>query len=272
MPLSGPELEDYLQSLEIEDSFDDGESADLQEEIPTAFQDTDADGGIGQLGAHAHAAQRARASILPKTLIPFSANVPEKHRFNLEASFLIAILRANRAFGNPEQGMDWYKEFVDVLMHIGFEPQSQGFIKYRSQGDSFSVARALLEVLRSATMTPDLEGIVEGALDALRRLGKEDDTVKLFEHDFRRYRHTHWQIVPVVEVNGQLAIRTFQFSLETSQRTDSILFAEFESNRAHMSFQAIDWTYIPELFRIVRGTLIRKLGRRLIKYVKHLDI
>ena len=75
---------------------------------------------------------------------------------------LLAQLVAKKKTSDPNQIYAWYNAYFDVLTHIGWVVQDQGFAEYHESSDNFEAHRAILAI--ATTLLGSSSNSVENTL------------------------------------------------------------------------------------------------------------
>lgn len=205
------------------------------------------------------------------SVVAFVAGVSGQNREDVLNSTLLAQLAADNKFNRETQVMDWYAFYTDVLGKVGWVSQGFNWQKYSSKQMSFTMDEAVLEIAEAA-MTGQEELVLVAAMDAMKKLPKEDGRLKLFNYSASSDKEGNFQISVCSEDNGAVAMKTMAFYFSADQSSTDVLFFNFSSASTTLNQATDAQTLNSTVYADVRQAVITKLGDNAKNFVLDLDI
>ncbi|OPC77695.1 hypothetical protein B4N89_35935 [Embleya scabrispora] len=205
------------------------------------------------------------------SLISFVADVSGQARQDVLDSCLLAQLGANAVAPREEEVEKWYQKYKEVLGHCGWTISGQGFDTWDSGTASFKVDKIIFEVL-AALLTQNELAVATKTLDALTKLGEDDEKVRIFETKSSSSHGGNFQIGVCNQTNDSVAMRLGAFYYSVSQSVTNFLWFEFSSSDAHFWQGKRQATLNDRAYAVVRDQIITKLDVRRGQYIRDLEI
>jgi hypothetical protein len=214
--------------------------------------------------ALSHAAVRPRADekegfVDDGSLVSFVSEVSQQAREDVLNSTLLAQLAANKQFDRWKNTTDWYKHYVLVLGKVGWVLQNFNFSEHNAHGASFEVDKVVLAIL-AAVASQNQILIVAETMAALKALGEKDGRVVLFENASSSLGSGNFQISAVNETNGAVAMGIGAFHFSSTQTTTRFLWFKYDSSKSHLFKGAQVGTLNEQVYKVVRQSVLDKLG------------
>ena len=240
-------------------------------DIPTSTEVATARKMPIQPSAMAASIQKPKAFVDGGSLVAFVAGVSGQNREDVLNSTLLAQLAADKAHSREDDVMSWYSFYSNVLGKVGWVTQGYNWEKYTSKKMSFTMDEAVLELAATA-LTGQEELAVGAALDAMRKLPKEDGRIKLFDHSSSSDQAGNFQISVCSEDNGAVAMKTMAFYYDAEQQDTTVLFFNFNSASTTLTQATNAQTLNSQVYANVRDNVVTKLGDKAKSFVLDLDI
>jgi len=205
------------------------------------------------------------------SLVAFVAGVSAQNREDVLKSTLLAQLAADKKHNRENAVMEWYKFYQDVLGNIGWAVQGYIWSDYRSSKMSFTMDEAVVEII-AAAFTGQAELVIAAALDALRKLPKEDGRLQLFHNSSTAGKVANFQISACTETNGTVAMNTAAFYTTASKDITNVLFFSFSSASDSLKKATNGQTLDSTVYGKVRTQILNKLGENAASFVAKLDL
>jgi hypothetical protein len=204
-------------------------------------------------------------------LVSFVAGIGDSNKADVLNSVLLAQLAANKKFDRENDTQGWYKFYREVLENVGWVIQGFDFDKVNTAGGDFTVDKVVLEIL-AAIATGDELAVVQSTINALKSLSDGDDRLVLYESSSHSAQKGNFQISPVTESGGIVAMRILAFYFSTTQNVDRVLFFTYSSASAELYKSSQTINLNKDVYAQVRNDIIIKLGNKAKTFVRNLDI
>jgi hypothetical protein len=207
-----------------------------------------------------------------KTIVSFVADVNASTRADILNSLLLAQLRANKLVPDPDQVMDWYKAYIDVLMELGaWMVEAKGSNVYQMSGALLEVQEAIISLLTEA-FGQDYIGIIKDTLGAIAKLSSSEGRIKAFDRNTRGNEQGVFQMGMAVETNGAVTLKLGSFMISTKDSTTSILFIKFNKDSTLVDYATHQATFSATNYGAIRAKVAANLGLKASQYVDEIEI
>jgi hypothetical protein len=183
------------------------------------------------------ATAQQQAAVVGSGILGFVEGVTPERRQAIVNSALLAQLVARRQVPDAKQVDAWYDVYFDVLAHLGWVIQEQGFAEYRESSDDFTAHKAILQVATALLgPAPTALALVTTTLNALLSMGQDDPWIRIFSRESQSASVARFQ-VGLVEKGADDAFRVglMAFALEASSEITQVLF--FKARSASVTFR-----------------------------------
>lgn len=205
------------------------------------------------------------------SLVSFVAGVSGQSQSDVLNSTLLAQLAADKKFDRFSDPINWYTFYVEVLGEVGWALQGFSFEKYNASTTSFTVDKAVLEIL-GAIATGQEELVIAATLEALKGLSNDDGRLSLWNQSITSDKKSNFQVSVCNETNGVVAMKNAAFYLSSEDASTSVLWFNFSSSRTEFNKAAQPQTLNADVYGQVRQTIIAKLGANAKTFIADLDI
>jgi hypothetical protein len=194
------------------------------------------------------------------SVVSFVSGLSADHQIAVLNSTLLAQLAANKQFDREQSPMDWYKFYRNVLEHLGWVVQEFGFTQYQAAGNTFTMDKAVLEIL-SAIATQNELAAIKGAIDAAKALADGDGRITLFDHSSSKGASGSFQIGVASDAGNAIAMKLGALYFTTQTNVTKVLWFTFSksSTTLNKSSQAI--TLNMPIYDQVKADVEAKLGK-----------
>lgn len=178
-----------------------------------------------------------QAVVVGSGILNFVDGVTPERRQAIVNSALLAQLVARRQVPDTTRVDAWYDAYFDVLAHLGWVIQEQGFADYQQASDDFTAHKAILQVATALLgPSPTALALVTTTLNALLSMGQDDPWIRIFSRESQAASVARFQIV-LVEKGAEDAFRVslMAFALQASSEITQVLF--FKARSASVSFR-----------------------------------
>jgi hypothetical protein len=129
----------------------------------------------------------------------------------------------------------------------------------------------VLKVLAAIATGNDIAIITE-TIEALKALSNKDQRVVLFDHASTKDKKGNFQVSAASETDDVVAMRVGAFYFDTDTTVTSILWFRF-SNSTTTFYKGTQTVVLnDEIYKKIRGDVVKKLGDRASKFVADIDI
>jgi hypothetical protein len=220
---------------------------------------------------------KQQAAVVGSDVISFVTAITPEQRKDLVNASLLAQLVANRKVGDPEdlKGiLEWYKRYFDVLSHLGFVIQSQGFATYTEKAGTFEAHEAIIDIVTAVlgASAPAALPIVLRTLDSLKKLSDDSPWITLFHRESRSAHTARFQVsLADSEPNGSF-LNLFAFGIEAKATITQVLFFKFEQNESTLQHNSSKLTINDTVLTGVRDDITRKIAKFTKDFVAGLEL
>ncbi len=247
-----PDLNDYIRELELAGSA-------------VAFPE------VSQRSIFLESTENSSEAFLSnKSVISFVSDVSGQNRDDVLSSTLLAQLAADAAFPEPENVLQWYGRYEDVLTNIGWVMQNKVESSFKSNKSLFEIQEAILEVLGSAVVGGPQAAIIQSTLNALKSMADKEGMIEIFRRNVTNNNNSHFQVSAVDETNGAVAMGLGGFMLNTTERITRLFGIGFSMDKTELRYRTARCTLNTAMFKTIRDSINEKLGEATQKFIARL--
>ena len=206
-------------------------------------------------------------------LVSFTERLSEPHREDVLNGTLLAQLAADAVADRTKHMDAWYKKYVEVLSHIGWVIQSFSFQQYKMQGESFTISKASLNILKDV-LTAEEFNLIERTIDSL-----QDDDNQHWWHVFRKESSDssdgNFQICPCQQDSSGQVIMTlgaFYFQASASKSDKNWFWSNYSASQMHFFHSTQTCTLNEDVYGRVRYKIRHMLGKSISDYLGGLKL
>ena len=237
------DLKKYISDLELSEGDNSLHFQPIIEEGIDMLEATEGDEGIMNF----------------KSLNSFVAGVSKLRQGDILDSLLLAQRAATKAFPSPDNIMDWYKTYFEVLDKLGWVFENKDFTVFTSKSNLFEIENAILEILSTALTGIQLDILLK-TISAFKALGDGDKRFKAFENNTHSLKKACFQLGVAAEENNTLSIFAFVFMLDTRKKITKIMFFNSEREATDFKYCQTKATLNDDAYNKVREMIKEKLG------------
>jgi hypothetical protein len=171
-------------------------------------------------------------------LFAFEKGVDSEVREAISASALLAQLVANKRASKPDQSLDWFNEYSQVLQNVGWTLQSREWNDYSAKGTALEVNEQIITVMTVA-LGPSAAAlaILESTVRALRAMEPDSSWFTIFNRDAQKASIARFH-VGLVEIGPEndVFVSLIGCLVEAESEITQVLFFKFRN--AHARFRA----------------------------------
>jgi hypothetical protein len=179
-------------------------------------------------------AAKQQAQVVGSGLFSFAQGVTPETRAAISDSALLAQLVANKKTSVEQDPLGWYREYLDVLTHVGWVIQQGSWSDYTADGRSAEVHQTIIDVLKT-TLGPSVAAlaIVQSALDALAAMKSGSPWLTIFNHETQHASLARFQ-VGLVETGptDDVFVSLLGCLIQADREITQVLFLKFGSECA----------------------------------------
>jgi hypothetical protein len=183
-------------------------------------------------------AAKQQAQVVGSGLFSFAQGVTPDTREAISDSALLAQLVANKKTSVEQEPLGWYREYLDVLTHVGWVIQQGSWSDYTADGTSADVHQTIIDVLKT-TLGPSVAAlaIVQSALDALAAMKAGSPWLTIFNHETQHASLARFQVGLVESgANDDVFVSLLGCLVQADRAITQVLFLKFGSE--HATFKA----------------------------------
>ncbi|MEP6832910.1 MAG: hypothetical protein ABJB74_05920 [Gemmatimonas sp.] len=181
---------------------------------------------------------KTQAQVIGSGLFSFAEGVTPSVRTAISDSALLAQLVANKKMNAEQDPLEWFKEYADVLVHLGWTLQDQGWTDYSTSGTGAEVHEKILEVATIALgAAPTALLVITASVNALKGMKPDSSWLTLFNRESQKAKIARFQIGLVsTDPAGEVFVQLLACLIRAEDNITQVLFFKFRN--AHASFQA----------------------------------
>lgn len=263
--MSSVEVSRYIEALELPDVS----SGRVRRSVPT-FMSTGA--------FRSTATPDQSASVVTNNLIAFVGDLSHQSREDVEHSFLLASLGADKAFSKDPRQEVWYASFIKTLGAVGwvFPSRTQRLLKTTEKGLTMdALALKILSSIAGTVLVPSLNSVIalKAASSAFNALSKHEGPLKLFTHKSITDDGGGFQTGVCVQTsNGgvQMAVGALRYNQDI--RSTKVLFWEWATGEVETFTASSTLSLSSSLYALNRELVVGKVSAYSQDYILNLDI
>jgi hypothetical protein len=204
------------------------------------------------------------------SIVSFVSGVSADHQKAVLNSTLLAQLAANK-FDREQDPTNWYKSYQDMLGYIGWVLQEFGFTQYQAPGDTFTMDKAILDIVAAIASQNELAAI-KSAIDAAKALAAGDGRIALFDHSSSKGTSGSFQVGVASEAGNAVAMKLGALYFNTQTNVTRVLFFTFSKNSTSLYKSSQAATLDMAIYEQVKADIEAKLGIIAKTHVQNIDI
>lgn len=215
-----------------------------------------------------------QATVVASEVISFVKGVSVERRQDITNCALLAQLAADHKVADRNQVFEWYEAYFDVLSHLGWTIQDQGFTAYEEEADGLEAHEAIIKV---ATVllgpAPTALSVVTSTLEAMKSMEADNPWITIFDRESRTAQTARFQIaLAQEEENGQFLVTIMAFGLKAESTLTQVLFFKIRSDKAKFKHSSSRVTINQIVLDGIREKVRVKLIGRTSGYIDSLDL
>ena len=236
----------FVQSLKL---------ANEEAKVPMFVAVSDDDKGKGAI-----ADKKAQGFVNRGALLSYDAKVPKQVKDDIMDIFSLAQMAASYSYDRFNDTENWYKEYVKVMMMVGFNIKEFNFIKYDSKEPSFQISQAMTTFVE--LIAGGDQSIVDIATKTMNSLKEADSqTVELFGSSSTTSSNGNCQLGTVtVDGTGTVQMATIAAYFSASEVKKNYFFFTYSNATLHMFKSADMYSFNTNQYARVRDVVQKKLG------------
>lgn len=219
-----------------------------------------------------------RASVVGDGILAFVSGMSEQNQADIQHSYLLASLVANKAFPADDQGKEWYQRFLEVMQSCGWTILQKYYDSVAASGKSFKMDQLVLKILGSAVTAAAVPGptsllMLKVASDAIAALQASDRPLRVFDQNIQASGTGGFGVAACHETpHGEviMALGAVRFIKRTNQT--QVLFVNWDSSSVDLYRGESHMTMVPSVINRTRASIIEKLGNYAQKKIEAYEI
>lgn len=219
-----------------------------------------------------------RASVVGDGILAFVSGMSEQNQADIQHSYLLASLVANKYFPRDEQGKEWYQLFLEVMQDCGWAILQKYYDAVAASGKSFTMDQLVLKILGSAVTAAAVPGptsllMLKVANDAIAALQASDRPLRVFDQNIQASGTGGFGVAACHETpHGEviMALGAVRFIKRTNQT--QVLFVNWDSSSVDLYRGESHMTLVPSIINRTRASILQKLGDRAQKKIEAYEL
>lgn len=212
------------------------------------------------------------AAINTNALLSFVAGVSPAERDDVLYSVQLAARGASGSFDRFTQTQSWYQKYTEILQNLGWTLQQFAFVRHEQEAGQLHMDQEALAVIAAIASQNQL-AILKEAIDALKKLANDDDTVHLFDLQSSSQMSGNFQIGAVQRAdNGALSLALGAFHFRSKDTRKRVLFFSWGAQNVHFWTGAQKLTLNTDFYAPFRDMVRQKLGADACDYIRALKL
>lgn len=218
------------------------------------------------------------ASVVSNNLIAFVGDLSQQSREDVEHSFLLATLGADKVFERTPTQEAWYESFTKTLKMIGWvsPTTTHKLLKSTEQGLTMeALALKMLTSIASGLLVPGLSSVValKTASSAFKALSKHEGPLKLFSKKASSEKGGGFQTgVCVQTANGGVHMAIGCIRYATALNTTKVVFWEWATGSVETFTASATISLSESIYKEHREKIRQRIVSRGDDYILNLDI
>ncbi len=203
-------------------------------------------------------------AVVANTILGFVAGMSRENKDAVKKTVLLAVLVADKHFGNARGGENWFNKFYSVMNALGWVPEHWDYTQYRTSDQRFTMEQVGLKILGSAIATiagagPAALVLAKIAKDAIEALQVDNEPVELFKRHTRDYDKGNFCIGSCIESQGEVYFALGAVRCDVRINTVDVLFTEWHNSTINISRGEAAWLLDQEEYSFHRADIVKKL-------------
>lgn len=179
-----------------------------------------------------------QAQVVGSGVFSFEQGVDAAVRKAISDSALLAQLHANKQVKFDEDPERWFKIYGEVLEHVGWTVQDQGWNDYSADGTQAEVNEKILDLLTVALgASPAALSVITATVNALKDMTPDSPWISIFSREVQKANMARFQIGLVnTDEHGDVFVNLVACIISARNAITQVLF--FKWKDAHASFKA----------------------------------
>lgn len=217
-------------------------------------------------------------AVVEGNLMAFTPGTSAVVRQDVEDCLLLATLVANKKFDIESQNREWFNEYNDALLKLGWPVRNMEYRDYQSGGQNLSMDKLVLDMLASAIAAAALPGPVSARLigtvtQMIKKLGQGGKALKLFEQQVMSQQGANFRVGTCHESDdGTVYITLSTVNFKVSSNMTSLLGFAWGHGEAQIYGSGRGLIFNRRHYEQVRDTVQDKLGRASQTAIQEFDI
>ena len=205
-------------------------------------------------------------------LMSFTNRLSAQNKEDILNGTLLAQLAADAIADRTKDTERWYNKYVEVLSHIGWVIQSFSFQRYTMQGESFTISKALLEIVK-ALLSPDEFDLIERTIDSLQSESNQPWWHVFSKESSGPSENGNFQVCPCQQdESGQVIMVLGSFYFQASETDERWFWFRYNASKMHFFRGTQACTLNEDVYSQVRQRIKDLLGDQAKDYLGGLTL
>ena len=220
-------------------------------------------------------AVKQQAVVVGSDVVSFVKELDADQRKDIVNATLLAQLVASKKVPEPKSLDDvkaWYKEYFNVLSHVGFAVQDMQFAEYTEDGKTFEAHEAIIEIAKSVLAGAAGLPIVIKTLESLKNMNKDSPWLTIFHRQSRSANTARFQ-VSLADGDAKGSFLTMiAFGVSATATVTQVLFFKFKQNESTLHHQSGKLTINDKILASVREDVAGKILKFTKEFVAGIEL
>ena len=201
------------------------------------------------------------------SLVSFTNKLSGQNKEDVLNGTLLAQLAADGVADRTKDTDTWYAQYVDVLSHIGWVLQSYRFQRYTMEGQTFTISKALLDIVKDE-LPPAEYDLVERTIDSLGAANNQPWWNVFSTQSSGPSENGNFQVCPCQQdSSGQVIMVLGAFHFKASETNERWFWFEYNSAEMYFFRGSQTSTLNEDVYAQVRQQIIEVLGDQASDYI-----
>jgi hypothetical protein len=220
-------------------------------------------------------AVKQQAAVVGSDVVSFVKELGPDQRKDIVNATLLAQLVASKKVPETKSLDDvkaWYKEYFNVLAHIGFAVQDSGFAEYTEGGTTFEAHEAIIDIAKAILAGTTALPLVIKTLESLKSMNKDSPWLTIFHRQSRSANTARFQVsLADGDATGSF-LTLMAFGISAKATVTQVLFFRLKKNESTLHHQSGKMSINDGVLALVREDVAAKIGKFTKEFVAGLDL
>jgi len=222
----------------------------------------------------AEVADKPSASLIEGQVTAFTVGLSGQDKQDVEYTILAAQLNSDIKVTDNQSlnGMKaWFKNYTTVMSNLGWI-MSFDWEQYHASSQGLSMDKVMIEVL-AAVASQNGAAIAKAALDAMQKLPKDGDRIKMFSNSTTSGSAGKFLLGVAAKDNEAISLACGSFAMDYTTRGTTVLWFNWQSSNINIYKDQKTCTFNQDYYaKGARAALEAKLHDHAAHYVSDLNL